>query len=381
MTGEQQTKKVKWWIYVVALAVFAAAAVGVALLLPRQDSATAIQPSAAATPAISTPISSPAPTATIREPYIPDPEELQQVPAFNTLTITGAVEVVRDEADNGLSLTWEMDPDADYYVLCVVDADRQVVRQDILWPDITAWEIPGFRGAGVLLLSYSDMGEDSAQDDMLESALFTDVTSLMYGTDPDATPPPDAETEGLNQYYILVDKTDHAFAVFTYDENGDYTIKVATFPCALGRSSRMTPTGTFSISSKGEWKRWSSGHYSPYYTRYTSGLYIHGPAYNSRSFDRMRAQSYNEIGTDASSGCIRTTVAGARFVYYNCPAGTQIEIVAETDLISWPGLPEIDPDYPTWDPTDPLKPEAPDTEPTPEPTPAMMATPTASEED
>jgi NNP family nitrate/nitrite transporter-like MFS transporter len=47
------------------------------------------------------------------------------------------------------------------------------------------------------------------------------------------------------------------------------------------------------------------------------------------------------------------------------PAGTTIEIVAETDLVSWPGLPEIDPSFPTWDPTDPLKPEAVEATPTP----------------
>jgi hypothetical protein len=71
---------------------------------------------------------------------------------------------------------------------------------------------------------------------------------------------------------------------------------------------------------------------------------------------------------------VRTTVAGARFVYYNCPAGTVIEIVAETDLVSWPGLPEIDPDFPRWDPTDPGKPEAPEATPTPVATPEVMPT-------
>jgi hypothetical protein len=353
-------------MYLIALAFVAAAVAGIILLLPHESSAAAVLPTPTIAP-VMTPAqtASPTPSPTPRLPYIPDPDELPDIPAFDALPITGDIGVARSEAGGGLSLNWEIDPLADYYVLCVVDADHVLVRQDILWPDIAAWEIPDFRGAGVLLLSYADMGEDSAQDDVLEHVLFTDVTSMMYGM---STAVPAPETEGLSQYYILVDKTDHAFSIFTYDENGEYTIKVATFPCALGRSSRMTPTGAFSISSKGEWKRWGSSYYSPYYTRYTSGLYIHGPVYRSKNNGRLRPDSYEEIGTNASSGCVRTTVAGARFVYYNCPAGTVIEIVAETDLVSWPGLPEIDPSFPTWDPTDPLKPEAPEATPAPETT-------------
>jgi hypothetical protein len=171
-----------------------------------------------------------------------------------------------------------------------------------------------------------------------------------------------------------VDKADHAFSVFTYDENGEYTVKVATYPCALGRSSRQTPTGTFTISSKGAWKTWSDGTYSPYYTRYTSGLYFHGPIYTAKRGDALIPSSYEAIGTDASSGCVRTTVAGARFVYYNCPSGTVVDIVASSSLVSWPGKPAIDPNYPTWDPTDPDKPDGP-SEPTPSPTPSPSPTP------
>ena len=66
----------------------------------------------------------------------------------------------------------------------------------------------------------------------------------------------------------------------TYDENGEYTKMVKLFPCAVGRSARMTALGSFEISSKGAWKRWNSGQFSPYYTKYTAGVYIHGPIFS-----------------------------------------------------------------------------------------------------
>jgi lipoprotein-anchoring transpeptidase ErfK/SrfK len=145
-------------------------------------------------------------------------------------------------------------------------------------------------------------------------------------------------------------------AVFTYDENGQYTKLVAAFPCAIGRSARMTALGVFEISSKGPWKRWNSSQYSPYYTKYTSGVFIHGPIYRSKKFDTLLYKSYNSIGSTATSGCIRTTVEAAKFVYFECPAGTVIEVVLSSDLVDRIEKIALDEEYPRWDPTDPEKP-------------------------
>ncbi len=168
-------------------------------------------------------------------------------------------------------------------------------------------------------------------------------------------------------YCIVVDKQDHAFGVFQKDVKGEYSILVETFPCALGRSDRMTPTGTFKTGDKGRWKTWDAyetNEYSPYYTYYTyvdegytGGLYFHGPLYTDKTGDTLISESYEEIGTDATSGCVRTTVAGAYWIYKNCPKGTEVKITAQSDLVSWPGLDAIDSDFPNWDPTDPGKPE------------------------
>lgn len=165
------------------------------------------------------------------------------------------------------------------------------------------------------------------------------------------------------EYCIVVDKQDHAFGVFERDVNGEYTILVRTFPCALGRSDRMTPTGTFKTGDKGRWKTWDAydtDEYSPYYTYYTyvsegykGGLYFHGPLYSDKTGDTLIPESYEEIGTDVTSGCVRTTVEGAYWIYVNCPEGTEVNIVAHSDLVSWPGLAVIDKDFPNWDPTDP----------------------------
>ncbi len=324
---------------------------------------------------------SPTPEPTIRKAYIPDPAELQEIPDITTLSLIE--DYIETELENDeLTIKWAIDENADYYLLCVLGEDNNVLQKDILWPDIGEWMISDYQGQAILILSYKDMGEDSADDDELAAAYFSQIAAAPTHTpsgseDPSPTEKP--KDPSMNKYYIIVDKADNAFAIFTYDENGKYTKKVATFPCALGRSSRHTPTGKFKISSKGAWKTWTGGQYSPFYTRYTSGLYFHGSIYSKKSPDALIAKYYEEIGSNKTSGCVRTTVAGARWVYYNCPAGTVVEIVKSSSAISYPGKPSIDPEYPKWDPTDPDKPEsAPDPTPTPTVTPEATPTPIAT---
>lgn len=304
-------------------------------------------------------------SSTDRVAYVPDPDELQEIPVVSAMKLTEGY-ITSAEQDSLLTVSWAAVPDAAYYVLCVLDSSNNILQHDILKAEINEWEFPEFQGAAIMLLCYQDMGEDSAEDDVLIGKYIErfapEVTATPGPSDAvSSTPSPTVSSVPKNKYKIIVDKEDHAFSAFTYDKNGEYTEKVVTFPCALGKSSRMTPTGTFKISNKGRWKAWYGDKFSPYYTRYTSGLYFHGPIYDEKDGSTLLPESYEEIGTNASAGCVRTTTAGAYWVYAFCPAGTVVEIVKSSDLVSWPGKPAIDPNFPTWDPTDPNKPDAPET--------------------
>jgi len=333
------------------------------MLADRQAATTS---SAAATPTA---------TPTPRTAYVPYLSDIQPLPDIATLASTENYLRIQGSG-TFLKISWDTVANADYYLLCIFGADQTIVEQEIFKSDVTSWEIANYQGAKVLLFCYQDMGQDGTADDkLLVTYSFEPIAVVTVTASPTPTPKPTKHTSTtvatpvptpvpppqMNKYFIIVDKADFAFAVFTYDENNQYTKLVATFPCALGRSGRMTPTGTFEIGSKGVWKTWegySVPEYSPYYTAYTSGLYFHGPIYTAKSGDSLIASSYDQIGTASSAGCVRTTTRGAKFVYFNCPAGTKVQVVASSDLVSYPGKPAIDPNYPTWDPTDPNKPEA-----------------------
>jgi uncharacterized protein YjdB len=163
---------------------------------------------------------------------------------------------------------------------------------------------------------------------------------------PTATPKPTPS----NPYLIYVSKDSYTIAILGLDSDNEYTRVVRLFSTGIGRAGQ-TRAGTYTIESKERWHSWSGNAYSPYASRHSGGLYIHGPLYSAKDSNKMLPGSYNEIGTSCSSGCLRTTCSAAAWVYYNCPVGTKI-IIANDSKYEVPHPARIDSNQ-TYDPTDP----------------------------
>ena len=150
---------------------------------------------------------------------------------------------------------------------------------------------------------------------------------------------------GDSPYFIYVEKGGHTLSVFGRDDYGLYTRRLHTWSTATGNTALLTPVGTFSVGAKIEWYVWPAGTFSPYATRYYErdnhygGLFIHGPIYRRKSFDSVYSNSVRNIGTNCSSGCLRTEVAAAYFIYEMCPEGTMVRIVEGTPLGFTPDRP------------------------------------------
>lgn len=137
-----------------------------------------------------------------------------------------------------------------------------------------------------------------------------------------------AVATGDSPYFLYLDKSDHIMTVYGKDDTGNYTVPVKKFSVATGSSPSLTPVGTFTLGDKEEWHTWTwTNTYSPYCTEFDDGLYIHGPIYNSKDFDDVQQSSINEIGTNATSGCIRMYTEDCKWIYQNCPSGTKMQIV------------------------------------------------------
>ncbi len=157
-------------------------------------------------------------------------------------------------------------------------------------------------------------------------------------------------------YLIKVDRVANCVTVYASDENGDYVVPVKHMICSVGTANK-TPTGVFAITDQYRWRALFSNAYGQYASRITGHILFHSVPYFSSLEDTLITQTYNDLGTKASMGCVRLKTIDAKWIYENCPPGTVVEIFdgPTTDIPEKPSALYIDPNSPFrgWDPTDP----------------------------
>lgn len=150
-------------------------------------------------------------------------------------------------------------------------------------------------------------------------------------------------------YYIKINKGTNVVTV--YKKNGDPYV---AFTCSTGYA---TPVGTFHTMARYRWWTLDGPTYGQYCTRITGHILFHSVWYYQKTTDSQSYKQYNRLGTTASHGCCRLTVAAAKWIYDNCPVGTKVIIFngsAKDDPLGKPETIEVKGNR-GWDPTDPDK--------------------------
>lgn len=158
-------------------------------------------------------------------------------------------------------------------------------------------------------------------------------------------------------YYIKVNYGAQVVTIYKQDEDGDYTIPYKAMVCSTGVA---TPTsGVYSIPARWEWLGLQGDVYGHYSTQIKGNILFHSVPYLTRG-DKSSLEywEYDKLGTYASAGCIRLTVADAKWIFYNCAKGTKVEFYSSSNSgpLGKPSAKKISsyPDYlRNWDPTDP----------------------------
>ena len=124
--------------------------------------------------------------------------------------------------------------------------------------------------------------------------------------------------------------------------------------CSVGLGG-ATPTGTFTLpGTKHRWHELFGNVYGQYTTTITGNILFHSVYYYTCGNNRtLSVQQYNKLGYPASAGCVRLTVAGAKYIYDNCPAGTKVTIFYGSSADDPLGKPWAAQITQPWDPTDP----------------------------
>ena len=155
-------------------------------------------------------------------------------------------------------------------------------------------------------------------------------------------------------YYIKVNYSANVVTVYTKDANGEYTVPYKAMLCSTGTA---TPTsGVYKMSGKYRWLSLFGGVNGQYCSRITGHILFHSVPYIAQSPDTLEYWEYDKLGTSASAGCIRLTVANAKWIYDNCPNGTYVEFYTSSDPgpLGRPSSQKISSnvDCRNWDPTD-----------------------------
>lgn len=98
--------------------------------------------------------------------------------------------------------------------------------------------------------------------------------------------------------------------------------------------------------------------YGQYCTRIHGGILFHSVWYYSHSKASQSTVQFNKLGKTASHGCIRLTVADAKWIYDNCKLGTKVTIYSSKNpgpLGKPKGFKVSTSRKMYWDPTDPDK--------------------------
>lgn len=183
-----------------------------------------------------------------------------------------------------------------------------------------------------------------------DGAKVTDLTGILGIKESTST--------NVNNFKVVVNRAACCVTVYAYDSKKKaYCIPVKTCTVSVGRDtwtnkgtsglhedSSYTPIGDYSICSNGTSVKYTmKPMYEPdgsiCYARWAShvvgNVYFHSVAVSSDSHYALSPSNYNRLGSPASAGCIRMTVADAKWFYDYVSKGTPVKI--ETGSSSYPG--------------------------------------------
>jgi len=159
-----------------------------------------------------------------------------------------------------------------------------------------------------------------------------------------------SSASAASDYVIKINK--QANCVTVYRENAKGQLKpVKAFICSTGYATKH---GTYSLGEKMRWHVLDGPCYGQYCTRIYGGVLFHSVWYTGQNNPAtLSISSYNKLGTTASHGCVRLTVAGAKWIYDNVPSGTKVIIYSDSNPgpLGKPKAIKLPYTY-AWDPTD-----------------------------
>ena len=149
------------------------------------------------------------------------------------------------------------------------------------------------------------------------------------------------------KYWIKVNKRANVATVYQLKRGKYKPIKASN-----------TPSGTFYTPAKYRWQTLMGPSYGQYCTRIHGGILFHSVWYYQKDKRTQSTVQFNKLGQTASHGCVRLSVADAKWIYDNCALRTKVTVYSSKNpgpLGKPKGIKVSTSRRMYWDPTDPDK--------------------------
>lgn len=161
-----------------------------------------------------------------------------------------------------------------------------------------------------------------------------------------------------SSYQIKVNTTTNTVSIYARDGANGYIIPVKTMICSCGNPGTPTIQGTFTVRRLGLWWTLMGPVYGQYVSQIYGGYLFHSAWYHvNGNKQTLSVSEYRKLGQNASHGCVRLTVADAKWIYDNCN-GSTVTVYSSPNMDNMfdkpvrPNPVVISGDY-GYDPTDP----------------------------
>lgn len=197
--------------------------------------------------------------------------------------------------------------------------------------------------------------DDKKEEEEKEESTQAEKTSAKSSSGSSGTSKKPTGFTSSKAYYVKVNRQMNTVTVYTKDSDGLFTVPYKAMVCSTGYE---TPVGTYDISYQGrwEWLHLVGGVCGQYCTQITGDYLFHSVPY-TRWQDKGSLQpgEYDKLGTTCSHGCIRLTVADAKWIYDNKYNIARVELYNSSDAgpLGKPYAQKIGSAENQWDPTDP----------------------------
>ena len=165
---------------------------------------------------------------------------------------------------------------------------------------------------------------------------------------------------GNTTYFIKINKLANVVTIYKKDENGEYTVPVKAMTCSTGTYTPAVakyPNTKYKITGyRSRWGRLQGNVYGQYATQIVGNILFHSVPYTEKNNSSLEYWEYDKLGTTASAGCIRLSVADAKWIYDNISKGTVVEFYSDSNPgpLGKPSTQKISSNIACrgWDPTD-----------------------------